>query len=154
MMTEYTTAVVEYTAYDYIDFVAEKNKVTIVKIGVVAVVADFPLIGVLLPSYRKYPLSFLGAYHILYNPFLHGQQSDKNYKTSLQVSILPFGDINTPRVVVYEFGRCDTMESHCGLMDLEHPIVSNHKSSSIDIYDVLSCDIGYTIILREFLFPY
>ena len=153
-MTEYTAAVVEYTTYDYIDVVEEKNTVTIVQIGVVAVVADFSLIGVLLPSYRKYPLSFLGAYHILYNPFLHGQQSDKNYKTSLQVSILPFGDFNTPCVVVYEFGRCDTMESHCGLMDLEHPILSNHKSSSIDLYDVLLCDIGYTIILREFLFPY
>ena len=89
-MTEYTTAVVEYTTYDYIDVVEEKNTVTIVQIGVGSTVADFSLIGVLLPSYRKYPFSFIGAYHILYNPFLHGQQSDKNYKTSLQVSILPF----------------------------------------------------------------
>ena len=90
---------------------------------------------------------------MLYNPSLRDHQSDTNYRTNLQILIQPFGDIHIPRVDVPNFDRSDTMVNVLDLMDWEHQTASNRRSLDIDPYDFLQCDIEYTILLHEFIFP-
>ena len=111
-----------------------------------------PLISVLRRSCSTYPSSFLGEIHMPDSPCLHGQQNDKKYKTSLQVWIPYSGDTRIPRVDVHGFDIFDTMVSHLDLANLELLTTNNCKNMGIYIYNVLSCDIGYTRILLEFIF--
>ena len=111
-----------------------------------------PLTDILLPSCSTYPLSFLGASHMLDNPCLHDQQNKKKYKTNSQAWIPSFGDTHITCVDFHEFDIFDTMVSHLDLANLELLTTNNCKNMGIYIYNVLSCDIGYTILLHGFIF--
>ena len=62
-------------------------------------------------------------------------------------------DTHTPRVDVHDFDIFNTMVSDLDLADLQLPTVSNFRSLVIDTYDVPMCEIEYTIIPHEALFP-
>ena len=90
---------------------------------------------------------------MLYNPSLHDELIDRNYKKDLLDLTQPFGGIHIPHVDFLQFDISDTMAYLLDSMDQGLQPVTIHGIPDIDPYDFLLCDIECTKLLRGHPFP-